>query len=361
MLQILIVLPIILSKSFLDYLIAKKLTWLIFYFFIYVIISQNLTSVKIFISIIFFTVFAFIGSSIDYIELRPKARFIWFFGVICFAISLVVSIRNGIYFEREFFNFEHVNLLGSYMLFLSMFAFIGLENISITKLKLNSILGSKMTPVFTSFLTLSTGTFLTQLTSFIPTKYYRLKNIVYLAVILIFGTFLIYLLTRSLSPDLHIKIFGTLNYFIEETTFSEFYKNSINRNLDLYNSVNSGSFTWRIYSYIFYIHQIFNRDVASFFFGSGLESYRLYANFAPHNDFIAIILDFGILGVTLFLTFLSKIFKYSIRKNLPFLTIFIVFGIMRFAFENLIYSSYLFSFICSIGGIIIGSTQFKKA
>jgi hypothetical protein len=204
-------------------------------------------------------------------------------------------------------------------------------------------------------LTLSTGAFVTQLTAFIPSKYYRLKNIRYLSVLLIITGISSYYITNSFSPDLHQKIFGSLNYFGKEISLREFYQESIHQNLELNDSENSGSFTWRIFSYTFYFHNIFHQNILNFLFGSGAESFFQFATFAPHNDFIAIFLDFGLVGLLCFLFFLFKMFKTAINRNFDILTSFIVFVLLRLTFENVIYSSYVFSLISAIGGLLYGT------
>jgi hypothetical protein len=250
-------------------------------------------------------------------------------------------------------------LLGTYFVFISIFCLIHYKYQKKAKITFESFVGLPANAMLCSFLTLSTGAFVSQLTAYIPSKFYKLKKIVFLSILLIMFGLGCYFITKYVSPDLHHKIFGSINYF-KETSIGNFYQDSIHQNLELNDSENSGSFTWRIYSYTFYIHNIFSQKIINFLFGSGVESFLLFASFAPHNDFIAIFLDFGLFGLLCFVFFLSKLFKIAVKINFNILATFIVFLVLRLLFENVIYSSYVFSLITSIGGLLYGSVLPEK-
>lgn len=355
--QLCLILPILTKASFIQFIINHKLNFVLVYFLFYIVVSHNIQSIKIFISVIFFCAFAFIGGSTNLNILIKKSKLIWKVGIISFLISLTLSVILGKYSKREFYNFEHVNLLGSYLVFLSIFYLIYYKYNDNRHLRVKSA----FFPIAATFLSLSTGSFIAQLTAYIPAKYYKLKNITHLSFLLILVVVASYFITSSFSPDLHQKIFGTIDYFQKETSIKEFYQDSIHLNLDLFHAENSGSFTWRIFAYTFYLHNIFNQNLFNFLFGSGVESFLLFAPFAPHNDFIAIFLDFGLIGLLCFIIFLSRIFRMAIRNNFKILVVFIIFLILRLLFENVIYSSYLFSFISAIGGLLYGSLKLKKS
>lgn len=359
-LQLCVLLPILTDKYFFRFLVIRKLNFVLAYFLIYVAISQNIQSVKIFTSVVFFCVFVFIGFKLNYTILIKKSKLIWRVAIFSFFTSLFISIFAGTYTKREFVNFEHVNLLGTYFVFLSLFFLIYYKYNNHLKLNTNQLESSPLILAVGSFLTLSTGAFVTQLIAFIPPKYYKWKNLISLSILLIFSITLCYFITKSVAPDLHQKIFGSLYYFGKEISINEFYQDTIHQNLELNNSANSGSFTWRIYSYTFYLHNIFNQNLLNFLFGSGVESFFLLASFAPHNDFIAVFLDFGLFGFLYFVLFLGRIFKIAIRYNNNILLIFLIFLILRLLFENVIYSSYVLSLITSIGGLLYGMLIQKK-
>ncbi|TDX12232.1 hypothetical protein EDB96_1285 [Flavobacterium sp. S87F.05.LMB.W.Kidney.N] len=351
-LQLCIIIPVVMDRNFLSFIIKRKLNFVLFYFLVYIFISGNAQSFKIFVAIILFCVFLFIGYKSNLHTISKKAKLIWRVGFICFLMSFTISVLTGRYSRREFYNFEHVNLLGTYLVFISIFYLIHYKE---KNKKGGNIESSPFSLIIGSYLTLSTGAFVTQLTAFIPSKYYRLKNIRYLSILLIITGISSYYITNSFSPDLHQKIFGSLNYFGREISLREFYQESIHQNLELNDSENSGSFTWRIFSYTFYLYNIFHQNILNFLFGSGAESFFQFATFAPHNDFIAIFLDFGLVGLLCFLFFLFKMFKTAINSDFDILTSFVVFLLLRLAFENVIYSSYVFSLISAIGGLLYGT------
>ncbi|MDQ6531541.1 hypothetical protein [Flavobacterium sp. LHD-85] len=355
--QLCITLPILMDREFLNFIVKRKLNFVLLYFLLYVFISKNIQSVKIFIAVLFYCIFLFIGYKSTLNVIIKRSKIIWKVGLVCFFASLLISILTGRYSRREFYNFEHVNLLGTYFVFISIFYFIHYKN---KKKKVRSLESSSLSLVIASYLTLSTGAFVSQLTAFIPSRYYKLRNILYLSLLIIIAGIGSYYITDSVSPDLHQKIFGSINYFGKEISLKEFYQDSIHQNLELNDSENSGSFTWRIFSYTFYLYNIFHQDIINFLFGSGVESFFQYATFAPHNDFIAIFLDFGLVGLLCFLFFLFKLFKAAIRSNSKVLITFIVFLVLRLSFENVIYSSYVFSLITATGGLISGTLLRKN-
>ncbi|SFD00582.1 hypothetical protein [Flavobacterium phragmitis] len=351
-LQLCFILPILLDRHFLNFIVKRKLNFVLLYFFFYVVISKNIQSVKIFIAVLLYCIFLFIGYKSIFNTIIKRSKLIWRVGLICFSVSLLISLFKGSYARREFYNFEHVNLLGTYFVFISLFYLIYYQD---RKKNAYSIKFSSLNLAVGSYLTLSTGAFVTQITAFIPLKYYKLKNVLLLLIILIIAFVSFYYITNSVSPDLHQKIFGSINYFRKEISLKEFYQESIHQSLVLNESENSGSFTWRIFSYTFYLYKIFNQDFVNIVFGSGVESFLQYADFAPHNDFIAILLDFGLLGLFCFLSFLYKFFKMGIQSSSRVAIAFIVFVVLRLLFENVIYSSYVFSLITSLGGLLYGS------
>lgn len=353
--QLVILLPIVFHKSYLPFVLKRKFGFIIFYFLLYFLMSQNQESLKILLASIIFSICTFIGLRLKPKEISNLSRRVWKLSICSFFLSLLLSIALNKYSQREFYNFEHVNLLGTYVVFLSIFYFITLEsNYGIYIHHKKKLYLQPINSVVIAASSLSTGAFVTQLISFIPLKYLKLKKLFYLFFSLFLIGIILFFLTFKFIPDLHVKLFGTFNYFMNEISFSEFYNESINQNLNLHDSKNAGSFTWRIYSYIFYLNQFFSQNFINILFGSGIASFKIFAEFAPHNDFIAIMLDFGIFGLILFILFLNRLFKSAIKYNVKPLNIFVLFLIFRFMFENVIYSSYVFSLLASIGGLLFG-------
>lgn len=81
-----------------------------------------------------------------------------------------------------------------------------------------------------------------------------------------------------------------------------------------------GSFVWRIIYWSKLMYTFFSESLAQIIFGVGVDhltrSYMPYdfMDKDPHNDFVKVLLEYGVLGILLFLRFFKKIYK-AINKN----------------------------------------------
>jgi O-antigen ligase len=90
-----------------------------------------------------------------------------------------------------------------------------------------------------------------------------------------------------------------------------------------------GSFVWRIIYWSKLLFTFFSESVVHLFFGLGVDhltkGYMPYdfMDKDPHNDFIKVLIEYGILGLLLFFGFLRKIYK-AVNKNFNIIILMVV-------------------------------------
>ncbi len=120
-----------------------------------------------------------------------------------------------------------------------------------------------------------------------------------------------------------------------------------------------GSFIWRIVYWLQILFEFAKETFFNIFFGVGIDSltkgnmpYRImYTD--PHNDFLKVLVEFGLVGLILFLNSIKNIFK-MINKNINILIIIIIplmfdNAIVNFSFvlTLMLLISYEYKIICS--------------
>lgn len=81
-----------------------------------------------------------------------------------------------------------------------------------------------------------------------------------------------------------------------------------------------GSFVWRIIYWSKLIYTFFSESIAHILFGIGVDHLtRGYMPYEfmdkdPHNDFVKVLLEYGLFGILLFISFFKKVYK-AINKN----------------------------------------------
>uniref|UniRef100_UPI0037DD8408 hypothetical protein n=1 Tax=Zhouia sp. PK063 TaxID=3373602 RepID=UPI0037DD8408 len=361
LMEVFIAIIIIFSTKRFSILRKYKSISIMLFTIIYLVISQfDMESIKYFVVVFFFLAVIAAVYSIKLNDLAITLKRVSIFSLVCIYLNLILSIGLGLYSQRMVYNFEHVNLFGTYIVFISilfMNSVMLYEKMGMPMSK-KRLLIYKLLFVVAAFLTTSTGAFLVQSLIFIPPKYFSLKRIIRLLLICMFGVVFLYYSTDLYLPKLHTKLFGVYDVF-QAYSFSEFYTYSINQDskaltqaMDL-----GGSFVWRLNTYLFYYHQYFNSGILKILFGGGVATYSDYAYFMPHNDFIALTLDFGILGLSLIIIFLIKNFKRATEKYYYPLLYLVIFICLRLGFENCMYSSYVFSTIITSMGITLACYQ----
>lgn len=282
----------------------------------------------------------FWGTYIHATGLAPDVRirtsfFILGVAFLLFAGNLILSMANGMYQTRELWNFEHVNLAGSYILSLApvCLMLVKSKNIPTIWARLLFVL---------SALTTSTGALVASLL-LLPKRLFSDGRVGAVRLISSLVTVIfILILAWAFVPELSDKISSPFAFFQQFGLFGVIDFARAGGSLYNLGDQYSGSATWRLYAYVVYIENIYNRGIAELLLGQGFGAFvDVFDGYMPHNDFLLVVSDHGILGlawITLALVSLRE--SYTNREVwVPLMAI--VF--LRLVAENNIYSFYLMS------------------
>ncbi|MBN3966974.1 hypothetical protein IMW75_17045 [Pseudomonas gregormendelii] len=255
--------------------------------------------------------------------------------IISFVFNYGLSWAVASPINREFYNFEHANLLGSYVL-------ISLTLVYCLKLPRHSFI-SRVKILAAAVFTTSTGAALLATVSFFDFKKYNVKNCFVIALTLTCSLIALYMVLQLYSPLYFSKIFGPFT-LIADGKLGELGNLAragipIQELGDKYQS----SLAWRFYAYYIFIDFIGTQNLYTLFFGAGFWGFsKAWSGIMPHNDFILALIDFGVLGFGALVTAFYQAFKFVAKKckNITPLLLILTF---RLLFENNIYSFYLTS------------------
>lgn len=134
-----------------------------------------------------------------------------------------------------------------------------------------------------------------------------------------------------------------------------------------YLSEDGGSGRENIYNTLFDVY--LNSDAAQFWLGHGYKATLIYKGMLAHNDFLNILFDFGIIGFSLYMSFILLLIYTSIKKfrsatyyrneYATFIATLIIFFVLS-SLNNMIYSPNLLIPITFIMGLTYTQLQFKK-
>lgn len=275
----------------------------------------------------------------------------------CFALNYVVSFALGLTASRDFWNFEHANLLGSYVL-------IMLLPINYVLMQRGTALhGPFMKGLFVAMacLTTSTGAMVLSIAVFLRTRKISLRRIVYPVVM---GMVLIAIGLTALklvNTSIYDKIAAPFVLIADGGWMPLFKTAQSSGGITHLASDQQGSFTWRIYAYLVYGFYVAREGLWPTLFGNGIGGYEDVWNGAmPHNDFILMLIDFGGLFLTLVVFNLMRLLHHVIRRNPQWLLVVLAL-IVRLAFENNIYSYYLMSNSVVFAALIFGAANRTSA
>ena len=224
-----------------------------------------------------------------------------------FSLSLLFAEPS----KRMFFNFEHANLLGSYVLLSLTFVY------SNHYLSGNNTYKSKAFVSVMAFLSTSTGAFLSSLMTFVRPKKFALSTVLGIT-LFIFVTIIIgYFITKAYSPSLHTKIFGPFELLFlggfEELSILAKHRFPIQELGSEYDS----SLLWRFYAYLVFWHFALSQDIISFVFGNGFWGFsNVWEGIAPHNDFLLVLIDFGVIAFGFVLYSFYRIFSWALKNEM---------------------------------------------
>lgn len=238
--------------------------------------------------------------------------------------------------NREFFNFEHANLLGSYLL--TSLPFLYMSLLQERALTLRKTIISLLT-----LLSTSTGAFICSLLAFVNIKKLSLRFIVLNVIFSLIAAVTSYFYLRHFSPEMFAKIFGPLHLLLGGGGSDLVHAARQKLPIQVLGDEYQGSMLWRLYAYIVFIDFIIEQPYWSLFFGNGFLGFlEIWDGIAPHNDFLLILIDFGLLAFLALLYFLVRSFSWCLRRDI-FMTPLILIMTLRLLTENNIYSYYILS------------------
>src|SRR5690625_3170728 len=142
------------------------------------------------------------------------------------------------------------------------------------------------------------------------------------AIVAIISSFTKYLLDRSLVKTLKmsiiiIPIFVLMTYLFLSHRIVEQVESfgEIPDRVENFDSGHSGSFTWRVVTWYYLINEVIDHD--AYIFGMGLDTTSTGANLfglEPHNDYVKVFTEFGLVGLTLFLLMIFHHLKFQIGR-----------------------------------------------
>lgn len=288
-------------------------------------------------------------SSINYITLEKIAKKTIVISIIMFFITFIYSYLTGIIGHREFGFFEHVNLLGNIIVFLVLGV-----------VYFNMSFKYKLAIVIMGLLSMSTGSLLISMLVFLPIRRINFKTILIYFSLAISFFIVFYILLEKFNPDLHNKIFGIFEMF-KNQSFSSFVKQVEDGvPLQKINADVKSSLVWRIYAWIKYYIAIGNSAPLYLIFGHGLMGYStVWEGVMPHNDYILILYDFGLIFYLFLIPIFFKFIKVSVN-NKVILFIGLLF-LLRLSVENVIYSYYTFYIFVFQFALILSHYAQKKS
>ena len=238
--------------------------------------------------------------------------------------------------SREFYNFEHANLLGSYVLLPLSFIYL---------LMIGGRGGyfNKYVLVFMAFLSTSTGALLSSLLVLIDFRKVSLSLVLRFFFLVFSFSGVSFIILQMFLPEVFTKIFGPILLVysggLGELKFLADHRLPMQELGDEY----QGSFVWRMYAYFIFVDFLSVQTAYNVIFGNGFLGFlEVWDGIAPHNDFLLLLLDFGLLGFLPFVYYFVNIF-HKIVKHHPLLIPLMLILFVRLLFENNLYSYYVIS------------------
>ena len=265
-------------------------------------------------------------------------RVLTFFAIFMLC-NYFISLISAAPLSRQFFNFEHANLLGSYTLLPLAFVY------SLILIKKGQQFIGKLIVILAAFLSTSTGSILCSLIPLVNIKKITLKNILIGLLCVIVFTSATYEITRTYSPSLFIKLFGTFRLFLDGNggELLALAGNPQNHSVSQLGYEYNNSLTWRLCHYLIFTNFFLEQSLIPSVIGNGFGGWSYIRDAVmPHNDFLLILIDLGVLGLGLTLYILKKAFFSCVEKEFLLLPLLLVL-VLRLLLANNIYSYYLFS------------------
>lgn len=290
-----------------------------------------------------------IGRKMDEIEALGLFKVLTIEFLVFFIANYGLSVAVGLTKSREFWNFEHPNLLGSYVL-------IMLIPVNYMLLRGGSRGNALLRAVFVVFayLTTSTGALLLSMGVYMKARSLKIKHIL----VLVASTSIFFAVGMTV-----LSVLDRADYDKISAPFLVIYNGGWDRlvhsaqnggGMTYLSDGQQGSFTWRIYSYMVYAFYIVKQESIATLFGNGIGGYvNVWNGAMPHNDFILLIVDFGIVSF-IAVVWLSVHLIRKVAFCAPAWLFVILVLLLRLAGENNIYSYYLASHAVIFSSLIAG-------
>lgn len=251
---------------------------------------------------------------------------------ICILINFLVSVFWADPLNRLFYGFEHANLFGSYVI-------LGFSVLLITSKFISNVFSS-----FVSLLTLattSTGAFLLSAVFWIKSYKIGFFNLMFMFIGGLISVIAVYWVSKVFFPDFNDKVFYPFELMatgglglIQELALSSV-------EIQYLGPDRESSLLWRIYAYFIFLDFYLAGDLVNIIFGRGFSSYLgVWSGIAPHNDFLLVLIDFGLVGFALLLFMFFHLWKMLAKIGGVAIGVIIVIT-TRLALENNIYSFYI--------------------
>ncbi|CAD6563107.1 hypothetical protein ACFQ3P_42070 [Paraburkholderia sabiae] len=277
--------------------------------------------------------------------------------VLCFCGNYLLSAFLGNLASREFWNFEHANLLGSYVLIM----LIPINYIATEGGRRHGMTLVKVIFVGIAFLTTSTGALVLMLPALIREWKASVTRLVLMVtsacVVGVCAVVVLYLFDKPTYDKLAAPFLlisgGGWNQLVQSARGAS--------GITHFASDQQGSFTWRIYADLVYGFFLANEGVVRLLTGNGIGGFAQVWNGAmPHNDFILLLIDFGAPFLILTVAYLLRLFRHVARHE-PQWRIVVLILVVRLAFENNIYSYYVLSSGVIFSALVIGALSRREA
>jgi hypothetical protein len=301
-------------------------------------------------------VFYNLGRSMSRLALYRAFSVVLVFFVICFIGNYLLSAALGNLASREFWNFEHANLLGSYVLVMLIpINYLATEGGHRRRMTL-----VKLVFVGIAFMTTSTGALVLMVPTLVRERRASLSRLLLMvASACVVGACAIALLYQ-LDKPVFDKIAAPF-LLVSGGQWTQLVRSAQSTSgITQFASDQQGSFTWRIYADLVYGFFIASEGRGRLLAGNGIGGFSQVWNGAmPHNDFILVLVDFGLPFLILTLAYLIRLLRHVMRYRPQWLIVVIVL-VVRLAFENNIYSYYVLSSGLIFSALVIGALSRRE-
>ena len=291
--------------------------------------------------IVLYVMFVSVGYAIRRNELLVIYKKLLYLMLSLSMISIGLSYFTGRFYIRQAWNFEHVNLFGSYLLTFSF----PLVYVAYYNRRSIVIITEKVIYFSLCALTHSTGAFLASALVFVNIKQVRLKY----AIRALVAFFFIILVIASLCYYTDNIVYKKVAYVIKVVDNAGLREEmadmvSNRRSLLPEQKGEYGSGVWRIYANILFFDYFTEGSYIRKITGRGISGYKkAWGGTMPHNDIMLILIDFGILGIIAFFVPYYRALRYAVTNDRGYIIIVLAIYTLRLLFENNVYSFYIMS------------------